>query len=357
MRILVTGASGLVGRRLVSILVKAGHAVVATSRNPESLRFPKGVLPMGWDGQEMLQVPGQVDAIVHLMGEPIVGSRWTAERKQAIRDSRIVSSRRIAEFVRRRPAASRPSVVVSANAVGYYGDNPAGPLTEASPPGTDFLAQLCQEWEAAITQAPTRVVTLRCGHILSRDGGYLGTLLPFARVGLGGPLGTGRQPMPWLHIDDLCGIILWSLSAPGVTGAYNAVAPHRLAQRDFVKALNQHTLVPNLVPIPALAMKVRFGEVAVAMLGGQDVIPERLELEGYEFGHPTIEGALADLLKPRRPRPAHQRAAALAKAAGEGESDEEEEASRRDAQPDDSSDSDDSGALPESVGDDAEARP
>lgn len=317
MRILVTGAGGLVGRRLVPILLKAGHAVVATSRNPESLRFPKGVLPLGWDGQEMLQVPGQVDAVVHLMGEPIVGTRWTAQRKQAIRDSRIVSSRRIAEFVKRRPAAARPKVVVSANGVGYYGDNPTGPLTEASPPGTDFLAQVCQEWEAAITQAPTRVVTLRFGHVLAKEGGYLGTLLPFARLGLGGPLGGGKQPMPWIHIDDVCGIILWSLSAPGVTGNYNAVAPEHLTQKQFVRALNQHTPIPNLVPIPSLAMKVRFGEVAIAMLGGQDVRPERLEIEGYEFGHPTIAGALADLLRPRPRQTAQQRTAGLARAAQE----------------------------------------
>ncbi len=317
MRILVTGASGLVGRRLVPVLVKAGHAVVATSRDPEALRLPKGVLPMAWDGRDRLQVPGDVDAIVHLLGEPIVGTRWTAQRKQAIRDTRIDSSRRIAEFVARRPQAKRPQVVVSASAVGYYGDNPGGTLTEASPSGDDFLSGVCRDWEAAVAAAPTRSVSLRFGHVLAKEGGYLGTLLPFARVGLGGPLGGGKQPMPWIHIDDVCGVILWALSAPGVRGAYNAVAPQRIAQRAFVKALNRHTVVPNVVPIPAFAMKVRFGEVAVAMLGGQDVVPERLQLEGYEFGHPTIEEALADLLAPKRKRTALQRATALAKVASE----------------------------------------
>lgn len=329
MRILVTGASGLVGRRLVPVLVKAGHAVVATSRDPEALRLPKGVLRMAWDGREMLQVPGDVDAIVHLMGEPIVGTRWTPQRKQAIRDSRVESSRRIAEFVRRRPEAKRPQVLVSASAVGYYGDNPSGPLTESSPPGEDFLSGVCKEWEAAVAAAPTRTVNLRFGHVLAKEGGYLGTLLPLARLGLGGPLGGGKQPMPWIHIDDVCGIILWAVSAPGVRGAYNAVAPHRITQRAFVKALNQHTLVPNVVPIPAFAMKVRFGEVAVAMLGGQDVVPERLQLEGYEFGHPTIEGALADLLRPKSSKSPQQRADALAKGASEDASEgirkEEEE--------------------------------
>ena len=317
MRILVTGASGLVGRRLVPVLVKAGHAVVATSRDPEAQRLPKGVLPMAWDGRDRLQVPGDVDAIVHLLGEPIVGTRWTAQRKQAIRDTRIDSSRRIAEFVARRPQAKRPQVVVSASAVGYYGDNPGGTLTEASPSGDDFLSGVCRDWEAAVAAAPTRSVSLRFGHVLAKEGGYLGTLLPFARVGLGGPLGGGKQPMPWIHIDDVCGVILWALSAPGVRGAYNAVAPQRIAQRAFVKALNRHTVVPNVVPIPAFAMKVRFGEVAVAMLGGQDVVPERLQLEGYEFGHPTIEEALADLLAPKRKRTALQRATALAKVASE----------------------------------------
>lgn len=272
---------------------------------------------MAWDGHGMLQVPGDVDAIVHLMGEPIVGTRWTPQRKQAIRDSRVGSSRRIAEFVSRRAQGTRPRVVVSASAVGYYGDNPWGPLTEASPPGADFLSGVCKDWEAAVAAAPTRTVNLRFGHVLAKEGGYLGTLLPLARVGLGGPLGGGMQPMPWIHIDDVCGILLWAVSAPGVRGAYNAVAPQRITQRAFVKALNRHTAVPNIVPIPAFAMKIRFGEVAAAMLGGQDVVPERLQLEGYEFGHPTIQGALADLLVPKTRLTPRPRAAALGKITSE----------------------------------------
>ncbi len=315
MRILVTGASGLLGRRLVPILLKAGHAVVATSRDPESLRFPPGVLPMGWDGREMLQVPGKVDAIVHLMGESIGGKRWTEARKQALRDSRIESTKRVAEFVARRRAQDRPQCVVLANAVGYYGLRPEGTCTEQSPPGDDFLARLCADWEAAADAIGTRRVVLRIGHVLSKDGGYLGSLLPLAKVGLAGPLGGGAQPMPWVHIDDVCGVILWALSAPGVKGTYNVVAPQRITQKEFVQALNRHTTVPNLVPVPAFALKARFGEFANAMLGGQDVKPVRLELEGYDFGHVTIQGALHDLLVPKPKRKGTAKAQQLAKAA------------------------------------------
>lgn len=314
MRILVTGASGLLGRRLVPILLKAGHAVVATSRDPESLRFPPGVLPMGWDGRDMLQVPGKVDAIVHLLGEPIVGKRWTPAQKELLRSSRIESTKRVAEFVARRRPAERPQCVVVANAVGYYGVRPEGACTEQSPPGDDFLAKLCADWEAAANAIETRHVVLRIGHVLSKDGGYLGTLLPLAKAGLGGPLGGGDQPMPWIHIDDVCGVILWALSAPGVKGTYNAVAPQRITQKEFVQALNRHTLVPSLVPVPAFAMKARFGEAADPMLGGQDVKPVRLEMEGYDFGHVTVAGALHDLLVPKPRRTGAAKAEQLAKA-------------------------------------------
>jgi uncharacterized protein (TIGR01777 family) len=267
---------------------------------------------MAWNGRDMLQVPGKVDAIVHLAGEPIVGKRWSTERKALLRDSRIESTKRIAEFVARRRPADRPQCVVVANAVGVYGIRPDGVCTEQTHAGTDFLAQLCHDWEMAAMTIETRVVVLRIGHVLSKDGGYLGALLPMAKAGLAGPLGGGDQPMPWVHIDDVCGIILWSLSAHGVKGVYNAVAPGRLVQKDFVRALNQHTVVPNLVPVPAFALKVRFGEVADAMLGGQDVKPVRLELEGYDFGHPDLDGALQDLLVPKPKRKPQDRAQRLA---------------------------------------------
>lgn len=313
MRILVTGASGLIGRRLVPILLKAGHAVVATSRDPESLRFPPGVLPMAWDGRDMLQVPGRVDAIVHLAGEPMAGKRWSEERKKRMRDSRLVSTQRIADFIARRRPQDRPQVFVCANAVGYYGIRPEGAVTEQDEAGADFLAQLCLAWEQAALKAETRTVVLRIGHVLSKDGGYLGEMLPLAKAGMAGPLGGGAQPMPWIHIDDLCGVILWALSAPGVKGVYNAVAPERLRQKDFVKELNKHTVVPNLVPVPAIALKARYGEVAQALLGGQDVRPVRLELEGYEYGHPNLAEALHDLLVPKPKRKGQARARQLAR--------------------------------------------
>ena len=314
MRIVVIGATGFIGSRLVPILLKAGHAVVAVGRDPEGVRFPPGVLPLGWDGQGMLQVPGKVDAVVNVAGESIAGKRWNDAQKQRLVDSRVQLTKRIAEFINRRRPSERPKAFVSASAMGYYGLAPEGEVTEESPPGTDFLAKLCQDWEAAAHQADCRTVTLRIAHVLGRDGGYLGALMPFARAGLAGPIAGGRQPMAWIHLDDLCGIILWAITNPAAQGAYNAVAPGLVAQRDFTKALNKFVPVPSIFPVPGFALKARFGELAQAMMGGQAARPERLVQEGYPFGHPELHEALQGILKPRAraPRSASRLAAAAA---------------------------------------------
>jgi uncharacterized protein len=301
-RILVTGATGLIGSRLLPILVKAGHAVVATSRDPESIPRMSGVLPFGWDGKEMLQVPGAIDGIVHLAGEPIVGKRWSEARKQRIHDSRIISAQRINEYIQRRRPQDRPKVFVSANGVGYYGMRPEGIQLEDMGSGDDFLAGICKQWEDAVRQSQARTVVLRIGHVLSLNGGYLGKLLPFARIGLAGPLGGGKQPMPWVHIDDVCATMLWALTHPHAKGVYNMTAPQSITQKQFVKALNKFVWIPSIIPIPGFALKIRFGEVAHAILGGQDAPPSRLLADGYEFGHTDIHAALSDLLRPKTKR-------------------------------------------------------
>lgn len=322
MRVVVTGASGLVAGRLIPTLLKAGHTVVAVSRNPGQLAKRSGVLPVAWDGQEPFQVPGKVDAIVHLAGEPIIGRRWTARQRERLRTSRIQSTRRLVEFIARRPAGQQP-VLVCANAVGYYGIRPTGPLTEEAPAGDDFLARLCQDWQDAAEQAPTRVVVLRFGHVMAKQGGYLGALLPLARLGLAGPLGRGKQPLPWIHIDDLCAILLWAVSNPRARGVYNATAPQSSQQKDLARAMNRVHTIPSLIPVPGCALRLRFGAAADPMLGGQDAIPQRLLDEGYAFGFTDLDDAIRDLLQPPKPKPSGSKAERLAAAARETETDED----------------------------------
>lgn len=302
MRVLVTGASGLVGRHLVPVLLAHGHAVVATSRDPTQLSLPEGAERLAWDGQAKLEVPGHVDGIVHLLGEGIADGRWTSERMRRMRASRLESTRRIEEFVRSRKPAGRPAVLVSANAVGYYGLAPKGLMLEDNPPGDDFLATLCKDWEAAAAKVPTRVVVYRFGHVLAADGGYLGETLPFAKLGLAGPLGGGRQPLPWVHVGDVVAALLWALEQTPVQGTYNLVAPRHDRQKDLAKALNRVLPIPSILPVPGLALKARFGSgLAEAMLGGQDVDPAKLEATGFRFRHPDLGAAVADLLAPRDP--------------------------------------------------------
>lgn len=298
MRVLVTGASGLVGRRLVAHLGGAGHAVVATSRDPARLRLPTGAEAKAWDGLSAIEVPGRLDAIVHLAGDSIAEGRWTAAKKERLRSSRIASTRRLVDLIGRRAAKDRP-VLVCANAVGYYGIAPPGKVTEESPPGADFLATLCRDWEAEARKAKGRVVVLRVGHVLARDGGYLGKMLPFSRLGLAGPLGSGRQPLPWVHVDDVAGAFAWAIAEPAAAGAYNLVAPQPATQGDLVRALNRALLIPSLIPLPGFVLRARFGDLARSMLGGQDADPSKIRAAGYRFRHPDLGEAVESLLRTR----------------------------------------------------------
>lgn len=297
---LVTGASGFIGSRLLPVLLRTGRTVVATTRDADH-RFPPGVTPLHWDGTEPLQVPGAIDGIINLAGEPVIGKRWSEKQRKRLWDSRVVLTHHLAEFVRRKRPEERPGVMISASAVGYYGIWPVETCPESAPAGADFLARLCAAWEHEAYNAPARVLTLRLGHVLGRNGGYLGKLLPLARLGLAGPLGSGLQPMPWVHIDDVCGAILWALSNPQAAGPYNLVSPGLIPhQRDFVNAMNRHMRIPSVAPVPMVALRFRFGDVASVMVGGQFAPPIRLEAEGYVFGQPDIDGALRDLTSKRK---------------------------------------------------------
>ncbi len=295
MQIAVTGSSGLVGSALVPYLTTGGHRVTRLVR-----RSP-GSQEVAWDpaeGIKELSWLEGVDAVVHLAGENIAAGRWTEARKAEIRRSRVERTRRLCESLAR--LGRRPKVLASASAVGFYGDRREEILTEDSAPGGDFLARVCQEWEAATepaSQAGIRVVHLRFGMILSAAGGALKKmLLPF-KLGAGGRIGSGAQYMSWIAIDDAIGAILHALSAGSLMGAVNAVAPVPVTNAEFTRVLARVLSRPAVAPMPAFAARLAFGELADALLlSSQRVMPTRLQASGYRFQHPELAGALRYLV-------------------------------------------------------------
>jgi uncharacterized protein (TIGR01777 family) len=299
MKILVTGSSGLVGAELAPVLEAAGDRLVRLVRS-----HPKGKDEVLWDPQAgtvdtaAIEVLGGVEAVVHLAGKSIAGSRWTPEEKQQFRDSRGKATRALAEALVR--LSRPPRVLVSASAVGYYGDRGDEILTEETGPGTDFLADLCREWEAATlpaAEAGIRVVTLRIGVVLSRKGGALAKMLPPFKLGLGGPFGSGKQWMSWVAIEDLVGTIRHALGAEALHGPVNAVAPHPVTNAEFARTLGQAVSRPAFMAAPAFALRLLLGEGADAMLlFSQRVEPRRLLETGYAFRYPELAGALRRML-------------------------------------------------------------
>lgn len=303
LRIAVTGASGFIGRALVPFLTTGGHIVVRMVR-----RRRPGENQASWDwglGRIDADRLEGLDAMVHLAGEN-VGARWTPERRQRIRDSRGIGTRFLSETLAR--LALRPRVLVSASAVGIYGNRGDEPLTESSStlaPTNDFLSDVSREWEAATEPARAagiRVVLPRFGMVLSPAGGALGRMLPPFRLGLGGPLGSGHQQVSWISMDDLLGIINHLLMTESLAGPVNATAPHPVTNLEFAKTLGQVLDRPTVVPVPAAALRLAFGEMAdVVLLSGARVMPARLEASGYPFRYPVLEGALRHLLGRLRP--------------------------------------------------------
>src|SRR5512141_474601 len=270
MHVFVTGATGLIGRAVCGALDAAGHRVSALSRYGSRQGLPASVGMVHGDpalAGPWLEELAACDACVHLAGEPIAAGRWTDERKRRLRDSRIESTRRVAEVV----ASRGPSVLVSGSAIGYYGPRGDEPLDEAAPPGGDFLAQLCKEWEAAALGAASRarVVTLRTGIVLAREGGALPRmLLPF-RLFAGGPIGRGDFWQSWIHLADEVGLIAWALETPAVGGPLDATAPNPVRNRDLARAIGRVLHRPSALPVPPLGLRVVLGELATAIATGQ----------------------------------------------------------------------------------------
>jgi uncharacterized protein (TIGR01777 family) len=295
----VTGATGSIGTHLLREL---GDDVVITSRNPDKARasIKRGRI-LGWDGESALPDTALdgVDTIYHLAGEPVAEGRWTTDKKRRIEHSRVRSTRAIVDAIGR--ARLRPRVLVSGSAVGIYGTRGDELLTEDSPAGTGFLAEVCKAWEAEAMRAEThgvRVATVRTGVVLAREGGALATMLPLFKTGLAGKLGDGTQWMPWIHLDDIVGLFRFAATDDRVRGALNGAAPEPVTNRAFTHAMGEVLHRPTFMAAPAFAMRLALGEKAAIVLASQRVVPARALALGYRFQHVALEAALRELVAP-----------------------------------------------------------
>jgi len=301
MRVLLSGATGFIGRALIPMLYREGHSVVAWVRSAERARSSLGAEVELLDARAgfgaLVQGMSRSDAVVNLAGEPLIGRRWTAERRGVLRESRVGVTEQLVRAIA--AASPRPRVLISGSAVGFYGDRENEPLDESTSPGQDFLAQLCQAWEAAAQRAGDeglRVVLLRTGVVLGREGGALARMLPPFQFGVGGPIGSGRQCFPWIHLHDLVAIIARALVDNRYYGPINGVAPHLVTNREFTVALGRALRRPAILPAPAFALRAAFGEAATVLLASQRVASPVLEDRRFAFAYPTLETALTDLL-------------------------------------------------------------
>jgi uncharacterized protein (TIGR01777 family) len=296
MKALVTGATGFVGPRLLRLLDRP----VVVTRNPDRARSVVGHLAeriIRWDpleGPPPAEAFDGVDAVLHLAGESVAEGRWTAAQKNRIRDSRVVGTRHLVQGIAQ--AARKPAVLVS---VGYYGDRGDEELTESAPPADDFLAKVCVDWEreaAAAEKAGVRVVTARTGIVLGAGGGALAKMLTPFKLGGGGPLGNGRQWMPWVHVADLARLYVHAADTPTIRGPMNAVAPNPVRNLEFTKALGRALHRPAFIPAPYFGLRLLFGEFAQVLFASQRVIPRVALDTGFVFQFPEIAGALREIL-------------------------------------------------------------
>jgi uncharacterized protein (TIGR01777 family) len=296
LRVALTGATGLIGRRLVAELIAAGAQVTVLSRDRDRARRSlPGVEAFAWEARSQaapVEALDGRDAVVNLAGEP-VAQRWDRRAKAAVRDSRVLGTRNLLEGMRRlqRP----PRALVSASGTGYYGARGEEPIDEEAPPGGDFLARVCVEWEAEAERAAAlgaRVAVVRTGIVLDASGGALAAMLPVFRLGLGGPIAGGRQYVPWIHAEDVVGMYLAALEREEWSGPLNASAPSPATNREFSRALGRALRRPASIRVPAAVLRARYGEMAQIVTTGVRAVPARALVLGYEFRHPDLDGAL-----------------------------------------------------------------
>ncbi len=300
MNIVVVGGTGFIGKQLVSRLSSEGHLVVLLTRNPEQRSPVANIKIVQWDGRNSgawTEHIGASYAVVNLAGESIGAKRWSPSRKAGIIESRIYATRAIVAAIR--SSAKKPAVLINASAVGYYGPIPEGDVAEDMRKGNGFLADVCAKWEQEARVAEEggiRVVITRFGVVLGKNGGALERMmLPF-KLFAGGPIGSGRQWFPWVHIDDVVGAIMFALKTPALSGAVNVAAPEGVRMKEFCASLGKAMSRPSWAPVPAFVLKVVLGELSSMVLTGQKVVPRKLQSAGYAFQFSTLEAALRNVV-------------------------------------------------------------
>lgn len=306
MRVVLTGATGFVGVKLIEKLHSLGDRAIILARDPQKAKhlFPTEIFPnveiVGYTPQvagAWTEVFSRCDGVVNLAGTPIFGDRWNAKRKQEILESRQLGTREIVNAIK--AASPQPQVLVSGSAIGFYGTDEVKTFDEYSFAGNDFLSQVCQAWEQeadAASAARLRVVKLRTGIVLGKNGGALARILPIFQLGLGGVIGSGRQWFSWIHRDDLVNMIQFALTNSQITGVVNGTAPTPVTNAEFTKALAKACDRPAFLPVPSVALQLALGEAAILVLEGQKVLPKKAEQNQFQFQYPDIDSALAEVL-------------------------------------------------------------
>jgi uncharacterized protein len=298
MKVAITGATGFVGSQLVAKLLAQGDEVLVLSRNAGAAqtKFPQAqvVQYRPLESGDWQQSIAGCDAVVNLAGEPIAEKKWTAEQKKIILDSREVGTQKLVEAIEQ--AANKPQVLINASAIGYYGISETATFDESSPAGNDFLAEICQKWEAAAQTTSVRSVILRFGIVLGQ-GGALAKMLPAFKMFMGGPIGTGNQWFSWIQVDDVVAMILAAIQDTSMSGTFNATAPQPVKMKDFCQQLGALISRPSWMPVPGFVLETMLGEGATVVLDGQQVLPKAALDRGFSFQYPDLAAALKACLK------------------------------------------------------------